>query len=372
MLYVDIPDRHALRALIETRADACISIYLPTTQQTQDIDGARIAFGNLTRTARTQLEEADFDKRRLSSLLEAFDDLAEDDEFWRFQSRSLAVLATPDRILTFRLANRLSEIVEVSDRFHLKPLLRAVTFPHTGLVLALSENSARVIEISANDPPRLLELPDLPTDGASAVGKSPIHDRSQSRRPHGSEGQKAQVIKYIRVVSAALRKELSGRNVPLVLAAAEPTASLFRHAWPLDVLPGTITGPIDTMSEDELAERARPLLDQSYARKVGEFAELFAQRTSSGRAVSDISDAARAATFGAIDTLLVDMDNTVDGYVDEQTGAVTFDAGPDARNYGVVDEIAGRAILSGAEVLAVRHSDIPGGKDLAAILRYAV
>jgi hypothetical protein len=372
MLYVDIPSRENLRTLFETRADACVSIYLPTTVHTQDIDQSRIAFGNLTRQARQQIEDAGFDKKRLHLLLEEFDDLSDDDEFWRQQSRSLAVLATPDRIQTFRLANRTSEIVQVSDRFHLKPLLRAVTFPHTAVVLALSENAVRAIEVTADQAPRQLRVSDLPKDAASAVGKSTINDRSHSRRIHGSEGQKVQLAKYIRQVSAALRPVLARSDVPLVLAATEPLASLFRNVSDLEALPGTVTGMIDTMSELELADAARPILDAAFAEKVSAFAELFAERNASGRAVSDISDAARAATFGAIATLLVDMDNVVDGFVDEETGAVTFADEPDADNYGIVDEIAGRALLSGADVLAVRKDDIPGGKDLAAILRYAV
>jgi len=36
----------------------------------------------------------------------------------------------------------------------------------------------------------------------------------------------------------------------------------------------------------------------------------------------------------------------------------------------VVDEIAGRAFASGARVLGVRRPDLPGQKELAAILRY--
>ncbi|MGD9739891.1 MAG: hypothetical protein AB7O56_07910 [Bauldia sp.] len=41
-------------------------------------------------------------------------------------------------------------------------------------------------------------------------------------------------------------------------------------------------------------------------------------------------------------------------------------------SYGVIDELAGRAILAGAKVLAVRRADIPNQEPLAAILRYAV
>jgi hypothetical protein len=68
---------------------------------------------------------------------------------------------------------------------------------------------------------------------------------------------------------------------------------------------------------------------------------------------------------------LVDIDEVIPGTVDETTGAVTY-AAADAGGYGVVDEIATRVIRSGGRILAVRKADIPGGKSLAAILRYAL
>lgn len=62
----------------------------------------------------------------------------------------------------------------------------------------------------------------------------------------------------------------------------------------------------------------------------------------------------------------------VAGTVDEKTGAVSFAKAATTDTYGVVDEIAGRAMGSGARVLGVRRADLPGGGDLAAILRFAV
>ena len=122
MLYVDVPTRPEFKALNDVRADACVSIYLKTTPLTQQSDASRIELGNLAKQAREQLEAVGFDKRRLASLMEHFDDLADDDAFWRLQANSLAILATPDLLRTFRLANALSPMVAVSDRFHLKPL----------------------------------------------------------------------------------------------------------------------------------------------------------------------------------------------------------------------------------------------------------
>jgi hypothetical protein len=70
--------------------------------------------------------------------------------------------------------------------------------------------------------------------------------------------------------------------------------------------------------------------------------------------------------------MLVDIDEVIPGTVDETTGAVTYATAADAVGYGVVDEIATRVIRSGGRILAVRKADIPGGKSLAAILRYAM
>ncbi|ODT78347.1 MAG: hypothetical protein ABS76_24245 [Pelagibacterium sp. SCN 64-44] len=372
MLYVDIPSHKDLANLRAVRDEACVSIYLETTPLTQDIEKSRITFGNLGKEALTQLADAGLDKKRLARLIEELDDLADDDDFWRRQAHSLAVFVTPDSIRTFRLANRLTDMVEVSDRFHLKPLLRAVTFRNAAHVLAVSENAVRLVEIAADLPPTEVKVPDFPDSAADSVNKSTINDRSHSRRIHGSEGQKVQLAKYVRRIDAALRPVLAHQDLPLILAATEPVASLVRSVSGLDFEPDIIAGSPDRLTEAELADAARKVLDARYARKIAGFAELFDNRAGQNRAVTDLSDAARAVTFGAIDTLLVDIDNTVHGTVDEETGAVTFSETPDAVDYGIVDEIAGRALASGATVMAVRREDIPRGGDLAAILRYPV
>ena len=371
MLHIDLPTTDQFRALSATRADACVSLYVATTPLTQHTGGARIELGNLLKEACRQLEEAGIAKDRVAAIRDPILDLLDDDEFWRVQANSLAILATPDQEWTFRLANQLGNQVEVSDRFHLKPLLRAITFPHTCFVLSLSENQVRLIEVLSSGPPAEVKVPGLPRDAASAAGKASINDRSPSGRIQGSEGKKVRLAQYARQVDAALRPILTGLRRPLILAAAEPLASIYRLVnTNVDLIGNSIDGNPDRTTDADLAAAARLLLDRIYAGELAEFASLFATRAAEHRATTDIAQAARAATFGAVQTLLVDIDETVIGTVDEASGAVHFADRPGKDSYGVIDEIAGRALATGAKVLAVRKADIPGGAQLAAILRF--
>jgi Bacterial archaeo-eukaryotic release factor family 11 len=366
-----IPTRAQLDRLLAAREPSSVSIYVPTEPSSSG-DAERIELKNLAAEASRQLGEAGAPRADVAAIGDELADVVDDDEFWRYQARSLALFVTPTTAMTFRLPNNLTAVVEVSDRFHLKPLLRTATFPHTAFVLALSQNSVRLLEIAPELDPAEIGIPDLPKDVASAVGKSSIRDRSPSGRLQGSEGQKTRMRQYARQIDQALRPLLNGVDLPLILAATEPMDSIYRsvNSSP-NLLPATLPGNPDASSDAELTESARRVLDDLYAAELRTVQETYALRASQRRASADIADVARAATYGLVDTVLVDIDEVVPGHLDEESGAVTFDDANDAVNYGVVDEIARRVWLNGGKVLAVRRDDIPGNGAVAAILRYA-
>ena len=371
-LHTDIPTRAQIDRLLTSRHPASVSVYL-ATDPTSNGDAERIALKNLAAEAERQLDEAGTPKAEVASLRDDLAELGTDGSFWRYQARSLGVFATPDSLLTFRLPSRLVEQVQVADRFHLKPLLRASSFPQVAFVLALAQGSVRFLEVGPELGSWEVDVPDLPSDVASAAGMASIADRAPRGAIQGSEGQKVRMRHYCREIDQALRPLLAGLDVPLILATTEPLDAIYRSVSTYPHLAAqTVEGSPEATTDADLVASARAVLDEVNRAALDEVHALYDRRASQGRSSQDLVALARAVRYGAVGTVLVHLDDGVPGSVDEETGAVTFEETDDAVAYGVVDEIARRVWLNGGRVLAVRREDVPGGSSAAGILRYPV
>ncbi len=371
--HIDVPSENDIKKLMSVRAEACASIYMPTSPLPTESEAARIEFKTLASTAVERLRTSGTDKHDVNAIHDALQELDEDESFWLHQAHSLAVFATPDSLRTFRLPNNLTELVEVSDRLLVKPLLRTITFPQAAYVLALSVNSTRLLAISPDRDPAEIDVPNMPTDASSAVGLDSLKDNNPTSRTQGSAGRKLRLRQYAHQVDRALRPVIGASDLPLIIASTEPLESIFRATTHYQRLaPINIEGNPDERTDAQLAEAARKVLDVVYAEKIEELKETYELRAGKDRATTDLARIAKAATFGAVDTLLVDIDVSIDGLVDEETGDLQIDESDTVSNYGIVDEIAKRVIDSGGRVLAVRKEQVPAGADAAAILRFAV
>jgi hypothetical protein len=346
-----------------------VTVYLPTEPDRQNSEAERIDLANLAAEALEDLKQNGLSRSALSAIELSLGDLIDDDDYWRYQARTLALFVNEHGLVAYRLPNQLPRALEVSDRFFIKPLLRTFTFPQAAFVLAISLNSVRLIEASPDLPPDRIEVPDLPTDVASAVGKSSIQDRTHYRRVGGSEGQKLRMRQYSRQINRALALVLSGHDLPLVLAGTDPIVSIYRsvNSYP-HLMEETIPGNPDLKSDVELVAEVRPILDRIYADELADLHEVFGARQAQGRATCDTADIGRASTIGAVDTLFVDIEQSVPGDLDEESGRITNSQS--SATYDVTDAIARRVLASSGRVLAVRGEEVPGNGPVAALLRF--
>ncbi|MFF1633909.1 hypothetical protein [Leifsonia sp. NPDC058248] len=374
MEYKDIPTKADIESIAAFREPGCVSIYLPTGTLPSEADRARIELKNHLARAAAKLEEEGIPRNRIATIQREGEIILEDRDFWRYQSRSLVVFLDGEVAELFRLPNRLSSSCDVADRFHIKPLLRSVTFPQTALILALAGNSVRLIHVTPDEPAAEIQVEGLPKGIAAAVGETGGVGRGDEERLNGKgELQKSRMLEYVQAIDRALRPLLANTTEPLIVAGAEPLNGIFRGATKYPhVVDESLTGNPEEKRDEELAAAARLILDKLYAAKVDDLKEAFGARVAAGSATTDLSDIARSATFGAVEALIVDIDQRVPGTIDEESGAITFDTEDDGSNYGVVDEIIRRSLASKARIYALRTEDVPGGGPAAASMRFAV
>src|SRR5215470_11916727 len=94
ILPTDIPTRAQLERLLTSRVPGSVSIYLPTNPSSRG-DAERIELKNLAREASTQLDQAGAPRADIAAIDDELAELVDDDEFWRYQARSLALFLTP-------------------------------------------------------------------------------------------------------------------------------------------------------------------------------------------------------------------------------------------------------------------------------------
>lgn len=392
MMHVDIPGLQEFKALATERGGVHVSFYLPTSPQHPDAN--RIAFEDLAKDAVSQLREAGVSKREIECFkrqvaglygrvqesldhnkyrLKDGNPFASIEKFWKSQAHGLGVLARPETqsLHTFRLPITPKLLVEVADRYHLSPLVRTVTSPLEIFVLAISEAGTRLLDIVVNMPPARVPVPHLSEDPAETLHRPSLHVRGPHGRLQNLEGEKVLEEQYARKVDHAVREALAGRSTPMVLAATEPMATIFRKVstYP-NLVEEVIGGSPDHRSDTQLGDAALPILDHLYRNEAKGIVALY-DELKPYRATSDVSHAAHAVTAGAVDRLVVDLDQVIPGLVSDIDGSVSYAASDNAQTYSVLDEVARRALCTDARVLCVRQEVLPPGAALAATLRYA-
>lgn len=376
---IDIPSTEDFAELTGHRHPGCVSIYVASTWSrtgaartsiVHDTEAARTALRSAANEALGQLADVDLDRAARDRISAAVAALDRDRDFWLTQARTAAVFVSPELTRTFRLMNELPQHTAVGDRFDVGPLVRATTFAHDGYVLALTEGDVRLVHLTPDATSQRIDLPTLPADAAEALTRTATGGRADRRRADGALGPKVEQRRYCSIVQDAVLEAIGRADVPLVLAASADLDPAYRE---INTHRGLLERGIDanpsSLSLDDLETRGRAVLEEHFAAELAAWRRDFGTLRSNGRASSQLSDVARAATAGQVDTLLFDLEWNVEGQIDE-AGALTVADDPGPATYGLLDEVAVRTLRHGGTVKAVRRADLPDDTPVAATFRF--
>ncbi len=371
---IDIPARQDFAELAQRRSPASVTIYISAAGTGSrsialGVEAAKVALRSSLHGAIAELNAAGLSREDRESITSYVQQLESDRDFWGTGARSIAIYVSPDGLRAFRLMNDLSSAWSTGDRFDLGPMLRAVTFAHTGYVLGLTAGDVRLLHLDSTATCRPVELPELPEDASDVLTREPAVGRFNRHRADGALGPKPEQKRYATIVQDAVSAAISDRDAPLVLAAARDLDAVYRevNTHPRLLEKGIEANP-GSLSDEDLEQRARAILDEHYQQRIARWVEEFGSLRANGRATAQLSEVARAAWSGQVAELLFDIDADQEGTIDEFGGLHLVDeAGP--TTYRVVDDIAMQVWNTGGTVRAVRAADLPDDSPVAAVLR---
>ncbi|MBT3071218.1 hypothetical protein KKP04_10080 [Rhodomicrobium sp. Az07] len=369
MLYLDRFTDVDYCRLDEIRADHCVSIYIPTNTVSLETEQDKILFKNATQRAMTQLADAGADKRRVSEIEARLKSLADDTLLWNHMAEGLAVFATPDAMETYRLPRTVSVEVEVSDRFHLKPLIPLLAFPHTAYVLDIAQAQVRFLCVTEGQM-KEIEVPSMPTSFDDAMAQRTADGESVEIRQ--DEHRKVRQRQFARAIEEALRPVLLNRKAPLVLAGVDTMLTYYRD---VDTYPHTedavISGNQEHRRADEFAAEVRAIVSRRFESTIADRLDRVEALRDDRRSSTDVTEIAHAAQEGRVESLVVAVDHEIYGTLTGGIGSIAPRAPADAATYDILDKVVALTLRQGGEVIGARKKELPDGFQIAAIFRYA-
>lgn len=384
---MDTVTTHDLASLADAgSATHCVSLYMPTHVVGPNALEDPLRLKNLLDRAEQLLVEDGMRASEARDIVQRARLLPADSLFWSARGRGLALFLTPNAIRRFRLADSLEELVWVGRRFHVKPLLSIVGAELPFFVLAISQNKVRLFQGSRFG---LHEraLPNLPGGLSVSLNyqtpqrASQVHSagrmssRKQSAVFHGQGGEsetaKDELGKFLRMVDAAIEPLLRDEPLPLVLAAVERVATMFKSLTEYPhLVDGIVAGNADHATEHELHLRAWPLIEPLLAARRDEALRSFRQWAGTGLASDDLTLVLPAACQGRVATIFVNSTAHCWGHYARDSEQLQLHAEPGVTDEDLLDLAAVSTLQARGTVYALRSEQMPTASPIAAIYRY--
>jgi Bacterial archaeo-eukaryotic release factor family 7 len=387
---MDILNPTALKSLIAQKGKWCVSIYMPTHPVGREQQQDPIRLKNLLAHAETTLLANGLRRPEVQKLMGPAEELLWNRDFWQHQGEGLAIFLTNDFSRVYRLPVEFEEELHTGNGFYIKPLLPCLGRDIKFYVLAVSLHNVRLFEgnaetmseIKLNFPASLEEA--LWTDepqkylnmhsGSSSMGQG----KGGAGVFHGhdpADEEKTNILRFFQSVDDGLKDLLDEKNIPMVLAGVEYLLPIYSEASSYqNLLEEAIVGNPDREKVKDLHEKARriiqPLFEESQKKAFEKFEQLNGQK--SDLAVKDIKTTVKAAAFGQVETIFVPLGKQKWGRYDAENNQVISKAEPGPENEDLFDLAATQTILNSGQVFAVPPEQMPGGGEVAAILRYVV
>jgi len=366
--------RADLIALAQSTGFPRVSIYLPTHLSYPENEQDPIRLSTLLKEADQKLAAAGVRRPEIDELLEEARGRVPAKMFWRYQDHGLAILIEKGKTQFVKLPQSVPELVVVSPRYHLRPMIRMFRNGEKFGVLALTRDKVRFYEGNSR------ELRETPVEGMPS-GIAEILERTDfddnlgfHARDRGDPASGAGVGKFhalgvspedyetvelqrlLQEVGKAVDRHLANSESPLILAGnpriigharkcvdyrhvtkeaiqvdpfALPNGELHAQAW-------RIAEPIIRADRENARRRLRAQLEGAPI-----------------PGTKDVQTLLREAIAGRLEYVFLASDANVWGHFDEEYQVLRIYPEPGPDNEDILNRLALETLVRGGDVFTL-------------------
>ncbi|MBD1917389.1 MULTISPECIES: hypothetical protein [Cyanophyceae] len=376
-----------LKELVEQPQGLCISMYMPTVQMGSDTQQNSVRFKNLIRQAEAQLEQYGSHPADPTQFFAPALDL-DNDEFWQHQSAGLALFVAEGFFRYYCVPIEMIELVVVSDRFHLKPLIPLLSGDDRFYILTLGQRDVRLLEGNRYGMTREIEIEGLPKGMDEALKRDETAKDEQRRQGggagraalqagsyHGQGGEreniKEDLLQYFLVVDKALHNFFRNRRSPLVLAGVSYLLPIYQEANTYNfIVEEGIQHNTKERTAQELHAEAWAIVEPQFEAGKHNALDYYHESIAAGKGSDNLNEVIQGAFYGRVDQLFVPVGMQKWGHFDPEAMELEIHNDAQPGDEDLLNAAAIQTIFHGGTVYAVEPQEMPNEVSIAAVFRY--
>ena len=373
--------------LANRQHEHCVSVFIPTHASgvavNEQVD--TIVFKNALQRAATGLKEQQVDADEIQRILKPAQQLLKDDQFWRKQSRGLAVFLAEGFAQYTKLPFTPTQDVHVNASFYMAPLTPLILSKEHFYVVVLSKKQAQVFKADAFGM-TLIDIPEMPNGMDDVIHFEEKDDKNLFRTGSSGAGkganyhgmgagvpdEKKNISIYLDEVDETLWKEVLGReNSPVLLAGVEYLTSIFRQRTQYkNIWPESLNGSFENTDANALYAVARETMQSYFSERAAKACEAYGNKSATALTTSVVAGIVPAAFYGRVSTLLVRKGDQLWGTFDAQSNRLHVHETRQEGDESLYEKAIVKTIQNGGEVHELEPSEMPVDASLAAVMRY--
>jgi hypothetical protein len=372
------------RPLLMKMEGPCFSLYMPTHRTPINLAKDILVYKQLLKEA-----QISFDKlpqtEALKALIKDLNNLIDDLPFWQYNHDGLAIFATIDEMIIYRIDSTVKPFVVIADSFHIKPLYAYFQNEETFYFIALEAERFALYEGNTHHISLVPFPPESKVTLQEVLG-SQLTDNYQTNGVyggsfvgstfHGHGGKKDAIAidreKYFRYVDRFIYDNFSKHHpIPVILVALKEHHFIFRSvAKNPHIITEMIDGSFEVIQSTHFKKDLKIIAEKRFISHLHRVIHQYQDGYHHQHSSDDLTTIAKALMDGRVASLMIETDRVIPGQVNHQLQTISLWDLREPHTDDILDDLLQLAMNRGTKVYMIDKKLMPTTQGVAASFRF--